>query len=199
MFINKSYFVNFSSVYQRKLKDDIADKMSECLGRLFISMISGEREEDPADPEKANTDAKALQTNIKDLGTEGCLLNSIVCSRSYEHLLMVFWEYKQLTGQSILSAIDSELSGDLRTGMLSFAKCVENMPRFFAEKLHQAMKGIGTDEQTLIRIIATRCEMDMKRIKRQYQKLYEDSLEEAIVNDTSGTYMKLLITLIKDV
>ncbi|XP_022244045.1 annexin-B12-like, partial [Limulus polyphemus] len=157
-----------------------------------------EREEDPADPEQAIIDAEALQSNMKDLGTENCALNSIMSSRSYDHLRMVFWEYKRLTGQSILSAIDSELSGDLRAGMLSFVKCVENMPRYFAEKLHQAIQGVGTDDQVLIRIVATRCEIDMKKIKRQYQKLYQNSLEEAIVNDTSGNYRTLLVTLIED-
>ena len=32
-------------------------------------------------------------------------------------------------------------------------------PQFFADQLHKAMKGLGTDEKHLIRIIVSRCEV----------------------------------------
>ena len=38
-------------------------------------------------------------------------------------------------------------------------ECVQNRPRYFAKKLMKSMKGLGTDEETLIRIIASRSEV----------------------------------------
>ena len=35
----------------------------------------------------------------------------------------------------------------------------KNRPEYFADKLHQAMKGAGTQDSTLIRIIVSRSEV----------------------------------------
>jgi hypothetical protein len=42
--------------------------------------------------------------------------------------------------------------------------------------LHKSMKGLGTDENSLIRIVVSRCEKDMVQIKDKFQELYNASL-----------------------
>ena len=42
------------------------------------------------------------------------------------------------------------------------------------------MKGAGTDDTALIRIIVSRCEIDLGTIKDKFEKLYEKTLEEAL-------------------
>ena len=37
--------------------------------------------------------------------------------------------------------------------------CAQDSGTFFAEKLYKTMKGLGTDDEGLIRIIVTRCEV----------------------------------------
>ena len=37
--------------------------------------------------------------------------------------------------------------------------CARSRPRYFAEKLYKSMKGAGTDDDTLIRIIVSRAEV----------------------------------------
>lgn len=41
---------------------------------------------------------------------------------------------------------------------------VMNRPAFFAEKLYKTMKGLGTNDDGLIRIIVTRCEVSLYTI-----------------------------------
>lgn len=74
-------------------------------------------------------------------------------------------------------------------------KCIKNTPAYFAERLYKAMKGAGTKDKTLIRIMVTRSEVDMLDIRQEYVKNYGKSLYTHISGDTSGDYKKLLLKL----
>ncbi len=58
-----------------------------------------------------------------------------------------------------MNSIDREMSGDLKKGMKTIVMCVRNRSDYFAEQLYKSMKGAGTDDDTLIRIIVARCEV----------------------------------------
>ena len=66
---------------------------------------------------------------------------------------------------------------------------------YFATRVHDAIKGIGTKDHLLMRVIITRDEIDMPQIKECYQKLYGVSMIEAITKDISGNYRKLMLEL----
>ena len=38
--------------------------------------------------------------------------------------------------------------------------CVRNRPDYFAERLYRSMKGAGTDDETLVRVIVSRSEVN---------------------------------------
>ena len=48
-------------------------------------------------------------------------------------------------------------------------KTTHNRPRYFAERMQAAMKGLGTDDAALIRLIVSRCEIDLANIKYEYE------------------------------
>ena len=58
------------------------------------------------------------------------------------------------------------------------------------------MRGLGTNDQDLIRVITTRAEIDMYYIKQEYFAMYRGSLEQAISKETSGEYRHFLLTLV---
>ena len=62
-----------------------------------------------------------------------------------------------------------------------------------------AMKGLGTADTTLIRIIVTRAEIDMHYIKAEYRKKYGKTLNDAIHSETSGHYRTFLLSLLGDI
>lgn len=59
-------------------------------------------------------------------------------------------------------------------------KCVNNRAAFFAEQLYKSMKGLGTDDSRLIRLVVTRSEVDMGEIKEAFKEEYGESLEDFI-------------------
>ncbi|XP_028592031.2 annexin A13 isoform X2 [Podarcis muralis] len=102
----------------------------------------------------------------------------------------------ELTGKDIEDAIKSETSGDLEKAYLTLVRCARDCQAYFATRLYESMKGAGTDEETLIRILVTRAEIDLQTIKERFQQMYSRSLAEAIRSETSGDFRKLLLSLL---
>lgn len=101
-----------------------------------------------------------------------------------------------VSNTTIEKAIESEFSGDVRTGLLTIVQCVRSKSDYFAKTLHKSMKGLGTNDKQLIRVVVTRCEFDMGDIKNRFEDMYGKSLKSWIEGDTSGSYKKALLTLI---
>lgn len=59
-------------------------------------------------------------------------------------------------------------------------KVVKDRAGFFAEQLYKSMKGIGTNDRRLIRLVVTRSEIDMGEIKEAFTEKYGKSLEDMI-------------------
>ena len=58
------------------------------------------------------------------------------------------------------------------------------------------MKGLGTKDEDLIRLLVCRAEVDLQQIKEEYKRLYGKSLYDAVKSELSGDYEKLFLTLI---
>ncbi|XP_067277237.1 annexin A11a isoform X2 [Pseudorasbora parva] len=187
----------FKAENKKSLEDAIIGDTSGHFRRLLVSLAQGNRDEtDNVDISLAKQDAQTLyQAGENKVGTDESKFNAILCARSKAHLRAVFNEYQHMCGRDIEKSIDREMSGDLESGMLAVVKCIKNTPAYFAERLYKAMRGAGTKDRTLIRIMVTRSEVDMLDIRQEYMKNYGKSLYTAISGDTSGDYKKLLLKL----
>ncbi|XP_070771536.1 annexin A11a isoform X2 [Enoplosus armatus] len=187
----------YKAEYKKSLEDAISGDTSGHFRRLLISLAQGNRDEREAvDISLAKQDAQALYAAGENkLGTDESKFNAILCARSKPHLRAVFLEYQHMCGRDIEKSIGREMSGDLESGMLAVVKCIKNTSAYFAERLYKAMKGAGTKDTTLIRIMVSRSEVDMLDIRQEYVKNYGKSLYTHISGDTSGDYKKLLLKL----
>jgi len=188
----------YKFIYSADLEKDLMSDTSGHFRRLCISLLTGNRMEgQPVNLQKAQQDANELyQAGEKVLGTDESKFNQILCSQSFEQLRVVFEEYRKLAKKGLDQAVKSEMSGDLEKGMLAIVGVVENKHRYFAERLYHSMKGAGTKDDTLIRVIVTRCEIDMVQIKMEFQRTFGQTLESFIQGDTSGDYKNMLLALV---
>ncbi|KAJ0620048.1 putative annexin repeat, Annexin superfamily [Helianthus annuus] len=99
-------------------------------------------------------------------------------------------------GGSLKKAVKKETSGLFKTALLTILQCAENPAKYFAKMLYKAMKGLGTFDTRLIRVIVTRAEIDMQYIKAEYRKKYNKSLNDAVHSETSGHYRTFLLSLL---
>ncbi|XP_062298139.1 annexin A11b isoform X1 [Scomber scombrus] len=187
----------YKAEYGKTLEDAISSDTSGHFRRLLISLSQGNRDErETVDISLAKQDAQKLYAAGENkVGTDESQFNAILCARSKPHLRAVFQEYQKMCGREIEKSICREMSGNVESGMVAVVKCIKNSPAFFAERLHKAMKGAGTKDQTLIRIMVSRSETDMLDIRQEYVRAYGKSLYNDISSDTSGDYKKLLLKL----
>jgi annexin A7/11 len=71
-------------------------------------------------------------------------------------------------------------------------------PNHDAKELRHAMKGLGTDEKELIKILGHRNYEEIAAIKQAYLHQHGKELAQAIESETSGDFGKALVGLLKD-
>jgi hypothetical protein len=67
----------------------------------------------------------------------------------------------------------------------------------YAEKIYNSIKGLGTNNSLLARILILRHEIDMNEIADFYKDKYKKDMIDDIVGDTSGNFQKLCLVLTK--
>ncbi|CAF0859870.1 unnamed protein product [Adineta ricciae] len=150
------------------------------------------------DRNRARQDADDLyKAGAAKWGTDERTFNAIFSQRSYYQLRAIFEEYQKKYRQDMAQVIRSEFSGNAKDAYLVLIACIRDRPTFFAERIHQAVEGLGTRDSTLIRVIVTRSEIDLAQVKQRYQQMYNRSLAQDISGDTSGDYKRLLLSIVK--
>uniref|UniRef100_A0A8C5BL92 Annexin n=1 Tax=Gadus morhua TaxID=8049 RepID=A0A8C5BL92_GADMO len=187
----------YFQVHERDLEEDIDGDTSGDVRNLLTALLQGTRDESyEVDEELAEQDATALfEAGEGCFGTDESTFSFVLANRNYLQLQATFKAYEQLSGTEILDAIENETGGTLKKCYVALVRAAKNPQLYFARRLNKAMKGVGTDDDTLIRIIVTRSEYDLETIKDMYLEKYDVSLKDAIRDECSGDYKRLLLAL----
>ncbi|KAL3876286.1 hypothetical protein ACJMK2_034151 [Sinanodonta woodiana] len=146
----------------------------------------------------AKRDAEKLKkAGVDRWGTDEETFQRIFAVKDYYQLRCIWNHYVKLTQCDILNDIDEETSGNFKKGLCAVVNTIRNRPKYFAERLVKTMKGLGTDDKALIRIIITRAEIDMVQIKKEFLQLTNKTLWKWLQEDCSGSYKKLLQAIVK--
>ncbi|OXB66972.1 hypothetical protein ASZ78_004636 [Callipepla squamata] len=188
----------YKSQFGRDIEEDIRADTSGHFERLLVSMCQGNRDENPTvDYQKAQEDAQRLyQAGEGKLGTDESCFNMVLASRSFPQLRATAEAYSRIANRDLASSIDREFSGNVERGLKAILQCAFDRPAFFAERLYHAMKGAGTNDSTLIRIIVSRSEIDLVQIKQKFTEMYQKPLATMVAGDTSGDYKRLLLAIV---
>nr|DBA30588.1 TPA: hypothetical protein GDO54_006549 [Pyxicephalus adspersus] len=186
----------YLEAYHKSLEDAISSDTSGHFKRILVSLASANRDEGGEDLDKAIEDAKEVaDSGSGDSSSLETRFMTILCTRSYPHLRRVFQEFIKQTNHDVEQTIKKEMSGDVKDAFVAIVRSVKNKPGFFAERLYKAMKGAGTEERTLTRILISRSEIDLFNIRKEFKDAYEKSLHHCIESETSGDYRKALLTI----
>ncbi|KAG8382656.1 hypothetical protein BUALT_Bualt05G0100000 [Buddleja alternifolia] len=187
----------YNARFHAYIEHDIEYQATGDHKQLLLAYVSIVRYEGPeVDRAMVEHDAKSLyHAGERKIGTDEQIFIRIFTEKSRAHLAAVASAYDSMYG-SLEKAIKSETSGNFRFALLTILQCAENTGKYFAKVLHKAMKGMGTDDSTLIRVIVTRTEIDMQYIKTEYEKKYGKTLNDAVNKETSSHYRTFLLSLL---
>ena len=197
-----NYYINdikqkYLKLYGKTLEQDLSSDLSGDLKKVMLTLSSAFRSEN-INPNEADCLDKAEQlykAGEKRLGTNEKVFYDILTKASPQELILIDKIYTHKHKHGLLKAIDKEFSGNMKKLLQTIVYVSLNPSEYFATRVNYAVKGLGTKDTLLIRILVTRSEIDLPQIKEAYKRLYKKDLVKAVEDDTSGDYKRLLVEL----
>ncbi|GAB2283398.1 Annexin D7 [Dionaea muscipula] len=183
--------------YKKSLEEDVAHHTTGDFRKLLVPLVSSYRYEGPeVNMTLAKSEAKMLQKKISDKAYSDEELIRILSTRSKAQLSATLNHYNNEFGNSINKDLKADPKDDYLLMLRATTKCLTTPEKYFEKLLRLAINKMGTDEWALTRVVTTRAEMDMHRIKEEYYRRNTVTLEKAIAKDTHGDYEDMLLALI---
>ena len=188
----------YNEMYQRNLVADVDSDTSGFFREILKKLLEANRPNNPyPDEQECSRNAKELyDAGIQKKGKEQLTYLYILTQKSREELAMISKIYYKWYSKTLFQEIESLFSGDARRVLKAIVYALLSPSEYFAYRIHKAIKGLGTNDTILIRVLVSRDEIDINRIKRYYKQLYQKELYEAVKEDVSGDYRTLLLELI---
>uniref|UniRef100_UPI0037E80CB9 annexin A2-like n=1 Tax=Semicossyphus pulcher TaxID=241346 RepID=UPI0037E80CB9 len=188
----------YKEMFKKELEKDVAGDTSGDFAKLLLALVQTKRDEptNVVDYEKIDEDARSLyEAGVKRKGTDVATWISIMSQRSVPHLQRVFERYKSYSPYDMKESIRKEVKGDLEKSFLTLVESFQNRQLYFANRLSEAMKSKGAKEKVVTRIMVSRCEIDLMKIRSEFKKQHKRSLYQTIAEHTKGDYQNALLSL----
>jgi len=175
----------------KKVLDDISGDFK----RVIVAAYRGDRPDGPISEKEAEELAAAFyKAGEGKLGTDENKYIDIITKHSLHACHQIDEHYKQKHKHGLVKAIESETSGHFKHALLALLRPHEE---FMADRLHDAIAGLGTDERLLIYVFGVLSKHQLQRVAEIYKTKYKETLEAAIKGDTSFNFRKLLLALLQ--
>jgi len=189
----------------KSMVDRIKDETNKGHGNycnLLVTLLEGGRAENgPVDKTQAKLDAELLNRYLsqeKESAAKEKFVE-IFTTRSWVQIREISGIFQDVSKKYTLNGAIRKAFGDGDTSnALQVIDEFSSQPYdFWAKKLRDAMKGMGTDDEQLRRVLISRAEIDLRDIGIVFGQRYGDgkTLNKWIKDDTSGDYEKLALAV----
>ena len=195
--ILKQIIARYKQMYNKDLEADVKSETSGTLQKLLISILQCNRSVNTQvnQAQMANIAKEIYDAGEGKIGTDESVFNKYFVTLSPYELAAVAQNYHKLTGHTILDAIEKEFSGASKKAFKTIVYALISPSEYFATRVQEAIKGFGTNDKLLIRVLISRDEIDMPQIKQYFKQLYNKDMVKAVEDDISGDYKKLMVEL----
>jgi annexin A7/11 len=180
----------------RDMVNDIKNDTSGSFLNILLALLTYKRSSNESpDKEECINCAKALYEATQTKKNYVEVFTKIFTEKSLKEVQAIGALFYKMTKINILDQVKKLFSGDTKNALLGIIYGMLSPSEYFAMRVNDSIKGLGTKDTKLIRILISRDEIDMPQIKDYYKRLYKKDMIEDIKGDTSGNYRKILIEL----
>lgn len=126
---------------------------------------------------------------MKGLTTDDKKLAQALCPHKISHVQYMKKLYLTNFGKDLVAHVKKNTGGNFRTFLLGILDAPEE---YVAKLLRSAVKGLTTDNDILVEILAPATNDEVKSFKETYQKLFDRDLQADVTKSTSGDLKKIL-------
>uniref|UniRef100_A0A2C9LS30 Annexin n=1 Tax=Biomphalaria glabrata TaxID=6526 RepID=A0A2C9LS30_BIOGL len=110
--------------------------------------------------------------------------------------------YRRVYERTLRQDVEGDTSGDYRATLLKIIDKVGEVEDTSvieeeedAKQLYKAMHRVGTDEDTVIRIVTKNSNADRQKLKARYQELYKQDLMKDLRSELSGDFEDTIVAM----
>ena len=190
--------LRYAQLFKKELISEIDSETSGFFKKILLDLLQGQRNVNP-NPNDKECDDCAKQLYFAKEGKKDILQETyanIFTKKSREELALIAKHYYEWYKKTLLEEVEKLFSGDPRRVLKAIIFSLLSPSEYFAYRINKALKKLSTNDTILIRVLVSRDEIDIKRIKRYYEQQYTVKLYDAVKNEISGDYQKILLALI---
>jgi len=181
---------SYQRQFSRNMEGDIKGDTSGDLAKVYMACLSSNRGTRAGD---VAADVEALyKAGAGKIGTDEATFINIIATSTRAHVEAIFWAYAQKYGKSLDTVIRNEMGGDTGKALAHLA-----LPHhvLFAEKILKSMKGMGTNDTDLIRLITTQRGRHLKAAGKYFLEVNRKTIGAWVGDETSGDYKTILLKI----
>ena len=189
--------LRYQQLFQKELVKEIENEVSGFFKKVLLELLKGERNVNPNPNDKECYESAQLLYSSK--GKKDTLQEAyanIFTKKSREELALIAKHYYEWYKKTLLEEVEKLFSGDPRRVLKAIIFSLLSPSEYFAYRINKALKKLSTNDTIIIRVLVSRDEIDIKRIKRYYEQQYTVKLYDAVKNEISGDYQTILLALI---
>ena len=189
---------SYKKLFNEDLEKPISNIKNTHLQNLLLLLLKCERHENNNKINENNM--KNIAQDFFNFGNGRWInnddyINKIFSELSPNEFISFSNFFYEISKNSLRKYIEKEFNGSYQNALLTLYESIACPSEFFAKQINKSVKGIGTKDKMLIRILVYREEIDIPQIRIIYKNLIGKELVDDIKGDTHGSYRKILMEI----
>ena len=190
----------YKRIYGITLKEELAqEKKSDFITFLQCILVTPRLKTNFIKNEKQAGDVvqDIISKGLKKYGTDVELFKNLFVKNSRDDLIYICREFEVMDKKkrNLYDAVDDTVPKTTKELIKAIIYAVVLPSHYFAHLLKKSIVGLGTDEETLNRVLVERQEIDMDFIRSYYKLETKRELVDDIKGDTSGVYQQITVKI----
>uniref|UniRef100_A0A6B2G194 Annexin n=1 Tax=Myxobolus squamalis TaxID=59785 RepID=A0A6B2G194_MYXSQ len=186
---------SYRNLFGRSLQDHITSDTSGSFKKILLCLLNEPRDQSNfADPAIAAQQVSEIYSrcSVKMKAPENLI--PIFCKTNYNQLRLTFEKFQSAQGKTIYRYVKEFFEGDYERTLMTICNYVINPFHYFSKHLKLGI--INGDINQVIRVVCTRCEIDLTNILNDYKIIFGTDAATDIKNAFELQHRETVVALL---